>query len=60
MVAVCGGCVWLSVVAVWSLCVDVCVCVWLCVEAVCGCVWLSVCLDVCGGCVWWLCVDECG
>jgi hypothetical protein len=56
-VAECGGCVWwLSVMAVWCLCVAVYGCVWLCAGcgvAVCECVrlcggWV---VDVCGGCV---------
>ena len=44
VVAVCGDCVWLGVVAV-------CGCVWLSAVDVCGgCVWL--CVVECGGCVW--------
>jgi hypothetical protein len=60
-VDVCGGCVLLSVVAVWWQYNYGCV--WLCVVAVrwlgvdvCGCV----CLDVCGGCVCLSVVDVCG
>jgi hypothetical protein len=63
VVDVCGGCVWLSVVAVCCGCG----CVWLydCVLWLWGaCVWM--CEAVCGECVYggcvaarWLCVAEC-